>query len=294
MNFAKIYENKEILYNIDLQTILSLINKDKTTLIYLTNKMNNTIAKNFDNISLIQINKRISRKEILKIKKETFVFIDLDTIVDYKVMVSLIKKLIKIFKILFKQNKIPYLDINSHNVILAISSNNTMEYFQDICTSLKAIFTSSKKEKYEVIYDYVCEYLDNEFKNKKLCDFNNNICAASREGLTKNKFNGCCYSFEYGTGGIIINYKPCKYLINGNCTAKCISCKLHTCFYLKTKNIYFKTNKILLLKSFFSQKQHLILKNNFFKSKDEIINKLCKTNFMPYIIYYIFELYKIR
>ena len=50
MNFAKINENKEIIYDIDLQTVRSFINKDTTNLIYLTNKIINNNDINNNNI----------------------------------------------------------------------------------------------------------------------------------------------------------------------------------------------------------------------------------------------------
>lgn len=94
-------------------------------------------------------------------------------------------------------------------------------------------------------------------------------------------------------GGIIIGRVPCVYLQNRQCVAACISCKLHTCYYLKSQGVEFKINKMLLLACFFNFKQKLILKYNVFKTREAILDKLLEPNFIPYIFYYIFALYKI-
>ena len=56
-------------------------------------------------------------------------------------------------------------------------------------------------------------------------------------------------------GGIIIGRVPCVYLQNRQCVAACISCKLHTCYYLKSQGVEFKINKMLF--NFSSKFQYL-------------------------------------
>ena len=135
-------------------------------------------------------------------------------------------------------------------------------------------------KQYTLIYENVCDYLDNQFREKNICDFKNDKCIANRENKTAHSIMGCCYSFEYCSlfsPQFIKNEHLCKYQQNRNCTTKCITCKLFTCKYLKEKGIKFDSHKLPLLECFFNKKQHSILTSNFFKTEEEIINNLVNT-----------------
>lgn len=69
---------------------------------------------------------------------------------------------------------------NNTNVIAILTCKDSMKYFKDICTTFKALSEKSLKGQYEIIYDAVCNYLDNEFIQKNLCGFCNDVCIASR------------------------------------------------------------------------------------------------------------------
>lgn len=136
------------------------------------------------------------------------------------------------------------------------------------------------KNKYIYIYDFVCEKLDKEFKEKNYCDFQDNMCICQRNSKN-NAHNsmGCCYTFENSKlTGFPINTKLCPFLNNGSCSQSCIACKLHTCSYLKKQNIKFSPNDFILIKLFFNRKQKLYIQNAFFKSREEIIDKLVSLN----------------
>lgn len=306
MNERNTTLNKKMLYNIDIVNFLSSTSHQKINVIYFGNTLNKEILnlgslKN--NIIFISqqyvpsqyISLKCINKKILKYLSEKFVIaIDIDNNVSFKYMKYFISNLIRLFQLLKKHNiefKYFYQDCILYS-IASYSPNHP--YFKDINVAFEALFSGTLKKQYEIVYDYVCDFLDNEFTCKNICGFSNNICNASRAGLTQCKTNGCCYTITYGPGGIMLGHEPCKYLINKSCSAKCISCKLHTCYYLKMKNIEFKIKDILLLNCFFSYKQWLVLKYNVFKSKDEIINKLLQIRFIPCVLCYPLALYKIN
>ena len=140
--------------------------------------------------------------------------------------------------------------------------------FFRIC-SIHACNIKDINKRYSYIYDRVCEYLDNEFNSKNICDFKDNICLSVRNnGHCSESKNGCCYGTNRGL---------CKNFKDGKCTIKSISCKLFTCRYLKKNKIRYKVNDIPILKHFFNLKQKFILDTSIFKDKDEIIELLIKS-----------------
>ena len=124
------------------------------------------------------------------------------------------------------------------------------------------------EERYNYIYDTVCDYLDKEFNKKNICQFRNNKCiSVINNSHCKESMYGCCYGRKRGL---------CHNFKNGKCSIKSISCKLFTCRYLKRNKIRYNTNNIPLLKYFFNIKQKSIIENSIFIDKDIIINKLLK------------------
>lgn len=133
---------------------------------------------------------------------------------------------------------------------------------------IHALNIKDLEKRYSYIYDVVCNYLDNEFQGKDICNFKNSKCISVRNnGHCPNSKNGCCY----GTNrGLCINFK------DGKCSIQSLSCKLFTCRYLKKKGIKFSVNDIDLLKYFFNLRQKYIIDTSIFKDKDEIIDLLLK------------------
>ena len=151
----------------------------------------------------------------------------------------------------------------------------------------------NKRKIYEHIYEKICDYLDEEFNKNDYCNFINDKCIANRKNKSKHNIMGCCYSFKYTKTGKICDEKLCELLENKTCKDKCISCKIFTCKYLKSKKINFKITDFPLVKSSFNKKQIHILTSNFFKTKEEIISKLLEEDKTPYILYYIKDRYRI-
>jgi len=160
---------------------------------------------------------------------------------------------------------------------LDIVLGNVINDDEDIIVALKAIFaTSSLYERYEMIYDYICDHLDEEFMKKDICKFENDKCIFNRHDKSKYNMMGCCYSFKYN-GLVCYNIELCKHLKNRSCDAKCLGCKLFTCKYLKKRGIIFRLDYMVIAKGFFNKKQRELLRTTFFVTKEEVMEKLMKT-----------------
>lgn len=152
--------------------------------------------------------------------------------------------------------------------------NTNMEQTQFI-QAINAIFYKTRYERYNYIYDTVCEYLDGFFYGKNLCEFENNKCGEKRN-TTSNC--GCCRHGRIKKLGPLTKLVQCEYLKKDfTCGAKCISCKLFTCDYLKKKGINFKIKDILLLDTFFNPIQKYYIKTMVYTPKEKIIKRLMGT-----------------
>lgn len=176
------------------------------------------------------------------------------------------------YKIIKKEkNKKILFCLNYNNETIKNGKNIKDTMDEDLKFKIYTIEAANKKdlrERYNYIYDIVCDYLDNKFNNDNICDFKNNKCISVRNNShCKESLNGCCYGRNRGL---------CKNFKDGKCTIKSISCKLFTCRYLKKNKVKFKVNDIPLLKYFFNNKQKYILDTSIFKDKKEIIDLLLK------------------
>lgn len=155
--------------------------------------------------------------------------------------------------------------ITIDNTPITLKDNND-ERIYNLYHIEKALNIKNKKERYEYIYDVVCDYLDSYFKGKNLCEFKDNKCAGDRSKKFE-KSCGCCNGKTRGT---------CKYLIDGNCSIKCMACKLFTCPTLKKKGIRFRIKDIPLLNYFFNLRQKEVLAYTIFTPKEQVIERLIK------------------
>lgn len=145
---------------------------------------------------------------------------------------------------------------------------------KDFLLAINACLYNTRAERYNYIYDTVCNYLDEFFYGKNLCDFKNNKCG-EKQGTSSNI--GCCHHYKNKLLGPLIknNLVPCEHLrADHTCGAKCISCKLFTCDYLERKGIKFKIKDILLLDVFFNPLQKYFIKYMVFTPKEKIIKRL--------------------
>lgn len=149
----------------------------------------------------------------------------------------------------------------------------TTQYDEQFETALKAILAENRYRRNEIIYDYLCEELDERFKENKLCKFCNNRCVLNRKKYDRGKIMGCCESFDIKFN-FIVNVRLCKYLGEKGCTVKNLGCKLFTCNYLRKQGYRFKLEKMLLARCFFTRRQREILRTSFFITKEEVLKKI--------------------
>lgn len=121
-------------------------------------------------------------------------------------------------------------------------------------------------DKYNYIYDTVCDFLDSKYIGCNYCDFKDDVCKYFRE-IDPNHKMGCCYSDK--RGGLCPNLKK-----DGSCKIRSISCKLYACPMLRDKKLYFKINDIPLLKYNFNLRQKWWIKQSFFQTKEDTLIKL--------------------
>lgn len=247
-----------------------------STIIALNNNYNIKIAHNIDKIpkNTSDINK-LKLLNILRANQFTFK-IDFSNI-QPKQYKRTLRKLLRIKKILVKARKQIGKQENNKLIICYIinyDKNNKLQ--NDFILGINAIFFATKYERYNYIYDTVCDYLDGFFYGKNLCDFKNNKCGEKRS-TNSDSYVGCCHHYKIKLLGPLLsnNLTLCEYLKEDyTCGAKCIGCKLFTCDYLEKKGIKFRIKDILLLDVFFNPLQKYFIKTMVFTPKEQVIKKL--------------------
>ena len=233
-------------------------------------KLNNDyyikIVNNINEISIDSIDmKNLKLIHILN-KKRIIFHIDFSEIYtnEYK---KILKKMLHLKNMAIKMNKKIGIKESGNKIVVYIINFNEKSLEQkDFICAINAIFYNSRYERYNYIYDTVCDYLDGYFYGKNLCDFQNNKCGEKRN---TSSVTGCCHHFKSRVLGPISKLVVCEFLDkeNHNCTAKCISCKLFTCDYLEKKGIKFKIKDILLLDIFFNPLQKYFIKYMYLRQK---------------------------
>lgn len=225
--------------------------------------------ENNNNNFIIEDIFNLKYKEI-KNKKHIYLKINFD-----KMNIKQYKKIIKKFqKIKEKIVKINNFLFNIEIFVYGFDEKNSKH--SDFMYAVEAIMKPNRREKYNYIYDIVCDYLDYYFINKNLCEFKDNRCGEKRETSC---LVGCCRHFKHKKfGALLPNDKltVCEYLKNKRCVAKCISCKLFTCDYLHKKGVKFKLKDIFLIDTFFNPIQKYFIKYKVFTPKEKIIKLLLK------------------
>lgn len=150
-------------------------------------------------------------------------------------------------------------------LILHFKTNDNQLLSPSLFNIEQIINSKNVDERLNLIYDYVCDYLDNEIKNHNYCEFINGKCIFNRVNPNKYSTNGCCYHKSRGT---------CRFLVDSKCINKNVSCKFFMCSYLRKRGLKFNQNDIPQIKYFLNYRQREIIYSSFFKSKEEIINNL--------------------
>ncbi len=201
-------------------------------------------------------------RELKKKKKENIIVINFERPLQEDVYQDFLKS---IRKLRFLCKKKVNLHITIHHKDIDITKEKDQRIL-NLYHIEKAINIKNKKDRYEYIYDTVCDYLDNCFQGKNLCEFKDNKCLGDRNKKFE-KSCGCCHGKTRGT---------CKYLVNGSCSIKCMGCKLFTCPSLKKKGIKFRIKDIPLLNYFFNLRQKEVLAYTIFTPRDQVIERLIK------------------
>ncbi len=245
--------------------------------------MNNIIELNNDYcIKLVSKNDKLSYEPInanslnlIKVlKKEKIVFKIDFTELNVKEYKKTLRKMLLIKNIAIKMKKVFGVNENEKLIIAYVINFEEDDKNQNyLISGINAIFCKTRYERYNYIYDTVCDYLDSYFYGKNLCDFKENKCGEKRKTSST---TGCCHHYKHKALGPFSELVLCEYLNNETytCNAKCISCKLFTCDYLESKGIKFKIKDILLLDAFFNPIQKYFIKYMVYTPKEKIINRL--------------------
>ena len=219
----------------------------------------------------------IENLKLIKLVKEKKIFFQIDfdkfSTKEYK---KILKKLLFFKNIAMKMKKKIGIDEKERRIVVyIINFNEKSEFQKEFISGINAVFYNTKYERYNYIYDTVCDYLDGYFYGKNLCDFQNNKCGEKRNTSST---TGCCHHFKHKTLGPFSKLVLCEYLNKENytCDAKCLSCKLFTCDYLEKKGIKFKIKDLLLLDAFFNPLQKYFIKYMVFTPKEKILKRLMK------------------
>lgn len=184
---------------------------------------------------------------------------------------KVLKKLLLIKK-LYK-NKIGLMENKKTFLGYVINYDDNNKDQADFILAINAIFYNTRYERYNYIYDTVCNYLDSVFYGKNVCDFKDNKCGEKRNCSL---VVGCCRHYKYKLiGPLYPKWVECEHLTKEyKCGAKCIGCKLYTCDYLKKKGIVFKIKDILLLDVFFRPLQKYSIKYMVYTPKEKVLKRL--------------------
>lgn len=219
----------------------------------------------------------IQHLKFYKVKKEKglLLYIDFGTL-EKNTYKNVLKKLLSIKKIMkFLKLNIGVKKDEKIKLGYLLNYDENNKNHIEFISAIKAILYDNKFQRYNYIYDTVCDYLDNFFYGKNLCDFKENQCGEKR-GTTSRI--GCCHHFKVKWLGPFTKLVPCEHLREDyTCGAKCIGCKLFTCDYLEKKGVKFRIKDILLLDTFFNPVQKYFIKFMVFTPKEKIIKRLMRT-----------------
>jgi len=231
------------------------------------------------------------------LKNEKKCIVD-DEIIDIKKMYKYLKKKINNYdKVIFLMD-FSYRELSlkeSDMVVLSIKKLQNIRTLENISkyvfvmpgksyyesfvvTSVCLLNSKSKKEKYNFLYDSICDYLDDRVVKTNACGFENDKCIAKKD---TNCTMGCCHHYKNKYFGLLYekDLHLCEYQKNKRCTAKCITCKMYMCDTLKKKGYKFNTNNVIIIKRYFNMLQKLVIISSFFTPKEKIIKKIMLLSF---------------
>ncbi len=138
---------------------------------------------------------------------------------------------------------------------------------EQINYALEVLKEKNIEGRYKKIYDIVYEYLMRDFISNNYCDFKNDRCIAQRnkQKYPKQKKDGCCFN------GITRCVKLKK---NGECSVRCMACRIFSCPYLTKMGVGYWAYEIPLFQAFLTGRQKSYMVARFFKTEETILKKL--------------------
>lgn len=252
---------------------------------YYINTDNENLKKVPENVTILKLEyydteKKFSFNEetLKKMKSKKILLISID--INNKAMVGEAIKDIKKIKQICKNNKINFgIEIQNKIIVANIENyNENREIYVDILHTLNAILYENIEDKYNYLYDSICDYLDSEFIEKNICGFKNDKCKVKEKSGVE---MGCCYHCKNKYFGLLYTnkFRLCEYLKDKRCSAKCITCKLYTCSELQKQGIKYNTKNVLLIKYFFNPIQKFIIISSHFTPKEKIMKRIIRYSF---------------
>ena len=145
-----------------------------------------------------------------------------------------------------------------------------------LIAALNACKIKDKNERLEYIYMAACKYLDNEYIEKNICEFCNDICLGKKKYNVK---NGCCHEFKLKNIFYPKNLPLCQYQKEGKCIANCLGCKLFACDEVRKKGVKLTYYNVPLVRYFFNFAQKIMIRFSLFTHKDTVLKRLRLFNF---------------
>ena len=178
-----------------------------------------------------------------------------------------LKKLKKLVR-KYKYNNDVYIKLAYQGKYYTKATKKTEKY-KEYLDVIEAFNIKDRRKRISYIYDYLCNYFDEDMKKNNYCEFKNGTCIANRLGYSVHKDNGCCYQYKKGL---------CKHLTDKGCSSPNPSCKIFMCEYLnKEKKVpNYDTRKVFLTKCLFSFKEHAFFRRQYFITKKEYLDKYFK------------------
>ena len=121
---------------------------------------------------------------------------------------KVIKRIIKVKSKCINKNITIGIKQNEKVIVGAIDNyHEDIPEHKSILIAINAILYGVLKQRYEYLYDEICEYLDNQFITNNYCDFKNDQCIANRKSKFMNNIMGCCHSSRYNSITKITYYR---------------------------------------------------------------------------------------
>ncbi len=168
----------------------------------------------------------------------------------------------------YKYNSDIYIKFKYNNKLYSKPSKK-LDKYKNYLEVIETFNIKDRRKRISHIYDYLCNYFDEDMRKNNYCEFENGTCIANRLGYSVHDNNGCCYQYKKGL---------CKYLTKNGCSNPNPSCKIFMCEYLnKVKKVpNYSTRKVYLTNCFFSFREHLVFRRNYFITKKEFLDKYFK------------------